>query len=134
MTFKTLWVSFPAGSSVEPEFVTAIGYLPDVTLVQPPTPADAHLEVLQEAREKEIVAFSSTGRPREFELRLRFRFRVLDEQADEWVPTTEILLRRTVTSTDAQLGAKAQEEVFLYRDMTSDLVQQLMWRLAALRR
>lgn len=134
MAFRTLWAAFPAGSSVEPEFIQAMGFVADTRLVRPPARAEAKLDVLQELREKEITAFSSTGRPREYEIRLRFRFRVLDDQGDDWAPPAEITLRRTITATDSTLAAKGPEEVFLYRDMTTDLVQQLMWRLAALKR
>lgn len=134
MAFKTLWAAFPGGSTVEPEFISAMRFVDEVALVKPPAKAEAKLDVLQELREKEITAFSSTGRPREYEIRLRFRFRVLDDQGDEWAMPAEILLRRTITATDATLAAKGQEEVFLYRDMTIDLVQQLMWRLSALKR
>lgn len=134
MPFRTLWAAFPAGSGVEPEFNAAMRFVEGTQLVKPPAKHEARLDVLQELREKEITAFSSTGRPREYEIRLRFRFRVLDEQSDEWIPPSEILLRRTITATDATLVAKGQEEAFLYRDMTADLVQQLMWRLSALGR
>ncbi|MEN9316603.1 MAG: hypothetical protein RIS35_2996, partial [Pseudomonadota bacterium] len=87
-----------------------------------------------ETREKEIVGFSSSGRPREYQLRLRFAFRVVDAKGDDRIPYTQLVLRRDITTTDTQLVAKEQEEVLLYRDMQSDAVQQLMRRLAAMPR
>jgi LPS-assembly lipoprotein len=80
-----------------------------------------------------VVAFSSTGRPREYQLRLRFAFRVTDSRARELLPVTEILLIRDITATDIEIVSKQQEEELLYREMQSDLVQQLLRRLAAIR-
>ncbi|HQY27163.1 MAG TPA: LPS assembly lipoprotein LptE, partial [Burkholderiaceae bacterium] len=80
------------------------------------------------------VGFSSTGRPREYQLRLRFTFRVVDRDGQPLLPLTEIVLRRDITSSDVELVAKQQEEELLYREMQSDLVQQLLRRLAAIRR
>jgi LPS-assembly lipoprotein len=65
-------------------------------------------------------------------LRLRFRFRVLDARSQELLAPTELVLTRDITSSDIEVVAKQQEEELLYRDMQSDLVQQLLRRLAAL--
>ena len=46
----------------------------------------------------------------------------------------EILLRREITTTDTQLVAKEQEEALLYREMQTDMVQQLLRRLAVVKR
>ena len=45
----------------------------------------------------------------------------------------EILLIRDITATDIEIVSKQQEEELLYREMQSDLVQQLLRRLAAIR-
>ena len=95
--------------------------------------ADARLEVLLERREREIIAFSSTGRPREFQLRLRLRFRLLDARGAEWLGPTELLLRREIVSTDIDVVSKQQEEEMLHREMEADAVQQLLRRLAAVK-
>ncbi len=131
MPFDTLYLSLPSSSPMGAEFRRAMQAVSTTRIVDKPEQAQARLMVLAEAREKEILAFSSTGRPREYQLRLRVQFRLLDAQADEWIPVSEITLRREVTTTDAQLAAKAQEEVLLYRDMQTDMVQQLLRRLAA---
>lgn len=81
-----------------------------------------------------MVGFSSTGRPREYQLRLRFTFRVVDRDGQPLLAPTEIVLRRDITSSDIEVVAKQQEEELLYREMQSDLVQQLLRRLAAIRR
>ena len=49
------------------------------------------------------------------------------------IPPTAITLRRVITYDENQELAKQAEEVLLYRDMQSDLVQQILRRLAASR-
>jgi LPS-assembly lipoprotein len=131
MPFRRLYTGFPPASTMGAEFKRALRAAGDVVVVDKPAEADARLDVLAELREKEILAFSSTGRPREYQIRLRFRFRLLDAKGEEWIEPTELLLRRDISTTDAQLTAKAQEEVLLYREMQTDAVQQLMRRLVA---
>lgn len=92
--------------------------------------AEAVLD-LQEAREREVLAFSSTGRPREYQLRTRLRFRLHDNRGREFIPWSEIALRREITLTDFQVVSRAEEEALLFRDMQNDAVQQLLRRLAA---
>lgn len=131
LPFDTLYTNFPANSLTGAEFRRSVRAMASVRLVEKPEEAQARLLVLSELREREIVAFSSTGRPREYQLRLRLAYRLLDAKADEWLPATELLLRRDITTTDSQLAAKQQEEVMLYRDMQTDAVQQLLRRLAS---
>ena len=47
------------------------------------------------------------------------------------IPDSEILLKRSLTYTESAALAKEQEESFLYRAMQSDIVSQVMRRLAS---
>ena len=93
--------------------------------------AEAVLEITQEAREKEILSLTGTGRVREFQLRYRVGFRVHDGKGREFVPVNTVVLVRDITFNDTDVLAKETEEQQLYRDMQSDMVQQIMRRLAA---
>lgn len=93
--------------------------------------ADVRLVVVRDAKEKYILSLSSTGTVREYELRQYFSFRLIDKQGHEVMPLNLIYIYRTVSFATGQELAKEQEETLLYRDMESDLVQQLMRRLAA---
>ena len=73
------------------------------------------------------------GRPREYELRLRLQFRATDGGDREFIPPSEIILRRDISAADNQLTARVDEEALLYRDMQKDMVQQLLRRLASIR-
>ncbi|TMG90308.1 MAG: hypothetical protein E6H72_11110 [Betaproteobacteria bacterium] len=68
----------------------------------------------------------------EYQLRYRVGFRVTDPKGVQvYLPTIEILLTRDMAYSDAQVLAKETEEALLYRDMQSDMVQQIMRRLVA---
>jgi LPS-assembly lipoprotein len=90
-------------------------------------------ELLQELREKVVVGLNASGQVREFQLRERVRFRLRTPAGKELVPETELLQQRDISFNEAAVLAKEAEEALLYRDMQTDLVQQLMRRLAALK-
>jgi LPS-assembly lipoprotein len=105
----------------------------DAKVVSDPKQADAILELSNERREKIILSLSGTGRVREFRLRYSVDFRVHDGKGNVYVPTSTVQLSRDVTFNDAEILAKEAEEQLLFRDMQSDMVQQLLRRLAAAR-
>jgi LPS-assembly lipoprotein len=100
-------------------------------VVSDPQAAEAILQFTGETREKEILSLTGTGRVREFRLRYRVGFRVHDGKGHDYVPQSTLELTRDVTFNDAEVLAKENEEQLLYRDMQSDMVQQIMRRLAA---
>ena len=105
--------------------------LDSTQLAATPQEAQAVFTLLGEAREKEILSLSATGQVREYQLRYRLAFRVHDLKGREFIPPTEIVLVRNISFSDEYVLAKEQEEGLLYRDMQSDMVQQLLRRLAA---
>ena len=92
--------------------------------------AEAVMHFTEETRQKEILSLTGTGRVREFQLRYRVGFRVSDNKGGDFVPQNTILLTRDVTFNDTEILAKEQEEQLLFRDMQTDMVQQIMRRLA----
>ena len=93
--------------------------------------AQVVLEVLLDQREKVVLSRNSTGQVSAFQLRLRFRFRLRTPAGKELIPLTEILLQREINFNESAVLAKEAEEALLYRDMQSDIVQQIMRRLAS---
>ena len=100
-------------------------------VVDDPKQADAVLQFLQEARQKVILSLSGTGRVREYRLIYRVGFRVHDGKGAEYVQPTTIELSRDITFNDSDVLAKESEEQLLVRDMQTDMVQQIMRRLAS---
>ena len=101
-------------------------------LVLSPTEAEAVLSILTEQQEKVILSLNTQGRVTEFQLRYRVVFRVASPKGADFIPPTPIVLTRDITFND-QVLAKETEEAQLYREMRSDMVQQIMRRLAATR-
>jgi len=99
------------------------------------TAADAQATFLPtlEAKDPIILSYSSSGRVREKRLRYRYGYRIVDSQGGDLVLPRTIELSRDLTYADSDVLAKTQEEDLLWRDMESDLVQQLMRRLAAVK-
>ena len=52
---------------------------------------------------------------------------------DALLAPTQITLTRPIDFNETQLLAKEQEEALLYKDMQTDLVQQMMRRIAAVK-
>ena len=95
--------------------------------------AQVVLDVLLDQREKVVLSLNATGQVREFQLRLRFRFRLRTLAGKELIPASEIALQRDISFNESAVLAKEAEEALLYRDMQSDVVQQIMRRLAAVK-
>ncbi|MFZ3126652.1 MAG: LPS assembly lipoprotein LptE, partial [Rhodoferax sp.] len=91
------------------------------------------VDILQELREKVVVGVNASGQVREFQLRLRVTFRMRTPQGRELINATEILQQRDISFNESAVLAKEAEEGLLYRDMQSDIVQQLLRRLAAIK-
>jgi LPS-assembly lipoprotein len=96
--------------------------------------AEVQLQLLSEQREKIIVALNSAGRVREFQLRYKVNYQLIDAAKKELIAPSELVLNRSVSYSDVQVLAKEQEEGLLYRDMQQDAVQQILRRLALVKR
>lgn len=95
--------------------------------------AQAVLDILSEQRIKTVVGVSTTGQVREFQLRLVLKFRLRTPQGKELIPETELVQQRAMSFDEALVLAKEAEEAMLYRNMQSDMVQQILRRLAAVK-
>jgi LPS-assembly lipoprotein len=102
---------------------------PDVPLAQ----AQVVLDVGSEQREKVVVGVNASGQVREFQLRLRAQFRLTTPQGKELMAQDEILQQRDLSYSESAALAKETEQALLYRDMQTDVAQQILRRLAALR-
>lgn len=100
---------------------------------EPLSQAQVLLDILSEQHEKIVVGVNSSGQVLEFQLRIRVKFRIRTPQDHELMPDAEILQQRDLSFNESAVLAKEVEEAMLYRNMQSDIVQQLLRRLAAVR-
>jgi len=133
LPFETLYI--PGGNPLVVELKRNVAVAGKTRIVGSPAEAQAVLGFTKELREKIILSFNNAGRVSEYQLRYRVGFRVTDPKgAQVYLPTSEILLTRDVSYNDAQVLSKETEEALLYRDMQSDMVQQIIRRLVAAKR
>ena len=131
LPFETLYLAIPAISPLGIELKRNIAAGTSTRLVNTPAEAQAILELTAEERSKSILSFDTSGQVREYQLRYRLGFRVRDAKGRDYLPQSEIRLTREVSYTSTQVLAKESEEQLLYRDMQSDIVQQILRRLEA---
>lgn len=135
--FRSLYVQAEAGSELARELRrTLAGAGGDLVLLTEPAQlpqAEAVLEFLSEQRERVVVGQNATGQVRELQLRLRLRFRLRGRDGQEWIAPTEIAQTRDISYNETIALSKEGEEALLFRNMQTDLVQQLLRRLAAAR-
>jgi LPS-assembly lipoprotein len=134
LPFETMYIETDGYSIFGNELRRAIQTGTLTKLVDRPDHAEVVLRIVGEQQERHILAISSGGRVREFELRYRVAYRLLDRASADIVPPGELFLRRDMTYDDTQLLAKESEEQLLFEDMKSDAVQQMLRRLTVIRR
>jgi LPS-assembly lipoprotein len=133
MPFHSIYLAFPDTSALGIELKRNLRGGDGVTVVGEADKAEAQLDVISEARGKTILSLNSQGRVREYLLTYTLVFRVRDAKGAVLLAPTEIALKRSISFNENQTLAKESEEVLLYRDMQTDLVQQILRRLAAIK-
>ena len=134
--FNTVYTEVAPASVLGSELkrtLTAVGNIQLITDPAQAKNAQVILDILQEQREKTVVGMNASGQVRELQLRLRIKFRLRTPQGKELIPETELLQVRDQSYDEAFALSKQAEEELLYRNMQTDIVQQLMRRLAAVK-
>ena len=133
LPFTTLSIGMTPTSAFYAQLKRSIEASSPTRIVDDPKAAEAHLVVLGDASQKVILSLSAAGRAREYDLVRTFSFKVSGQDGAEFVPPSQIVLRRDITYNDDLVLSKESEETLLWRDIQNDLVQQIMRRLAAAR-
>ena len=134
--FRTLYTGLPEASVFGQELKRNISVSGRVEVINDPKQverADVIFDLLQELQEKVILSRTSAGAVREFQLRVRIRFKLRTRDGIEVIPDTELVQERDISFSETAALSKETEEGLLYRDMRSDLVQQVLRRLAVVR-
>ena len=134
--FSTLFIANEQKTLFYGELKRTLTGLGHLKLVDRPEGAEAILELTppNPIDDKSILALSGGGRVREFQLTKRVVFRVRDAAGLEWLPTSEIVIRRDFSFNDTQALAKENEERLLLEDMQNDAVRQIARRLQLAKR
>jgi LPS-assembly lipoprotein len=133
LPYDSLHVAAPKTSAFAVEFRRAVNAGSKTRIVDDAKEAQATLHLINETREKVILSLSGGGRVREYQLRYRMAYRLVDKDNKELRPATQIALHRDLSYNDADTLSKESEEALLYRDMQSDAVSQLLRQLQTVR-
>lgn len=134
--FASLYLSASQASPLGAELRRNLQSIETVRLLtgaQPPDSADVVLDLRDEIRQKVVVGQSASGQVREFQLRSRITFALRTPQGRQLIAPTELAQQRDISFNESAVLAKEAEESLLFRDMQTDLVQQLLRRLAAVK-
>ncbi len=134
--FRTLYSGLPEASVFGQDLKRNISASGRVEVISDPKQverADVIFDLLLELPEKVILSRTSAGAVREFQLRFRIRFKLRSRDGIELIPDTELVQERDISFNETAALSKETEEGLLYRDMRSDLVQQVLRRLAVVR-
>lgn len=129
--FDTIYLNSPSTSPFTTDLRRALDTSGSAKLAPAADKAQVVLDVNSVDDEKHILSLSSGGKVFEYLLTKRVVFRVHDSEGNDWLPTSEVIVRRTYTYSDTEALAKEYEEQRLWRDMQSDAVYQVVRRLQA---
>lgn len=132
MPFKSIYVSIASASPINIELKRNL-HAGDIIVTTDPKEAEVMMDVLSENKKREILSLNAQGRVREYRLTYTLRFRVRNSQGKIVLTPTTISQRRTLNYNESQAQAREVEQTDLYRDMQTDMVRQIMRRLAALK-
>jgi LPS-assembly lipoprotein len=133
LPYQTMYISLPETAEVNIWLQRYIRSSGSTRIVDDAAAADAIFQQLTNNRQKSILSVNTLGRVREYRLQLSYTFRVVNRKGQVLVAPNEVTLTRDVTYDDSNILAKNQEEDLLWRDMTNDLVNQIMRRLSVIK-
>lgn len=135
--FKTLYANFSINSPLGVELRRhLLGTGRIEVWSEPPQmlKADVILDILSEERQQVVVGVNALGQVRELQLRLRVRFRLRTPDGVTLIDAVELAQQRDLSFTETAALSKEIEQGLMYRDMQTDIVQQIMRRLAMVKR
>ncbi len=127
--FETLYLNSPASQPLTTDLRRSLEGAGSAKLVPAADQAQVILDVVSVENNKQILSLSGGGKVAEFLLTKRILFRVRDSAGNDWLPTAELLVRRTYTYNDTEALAKEAQEQRLWREMQDDAVVQIVRRL-----
>ena len=132
LRFRSIQLSgFKPHSPLADELRLSINSSTTTVVVDNVAQAQVVLEALDDVREKVVVASNAVGQVTELQMRSRFSFRLRSVTGRELIARTDIVLTRDMNYTESAALGKEQEANFLYRAMQTDIVSQVMRRLAS---
>ena len=116
-SFESLYLNSPSAAPITPELKRALEGASSAQVVAASDKAQVVLDLNSVEDNKQILSLTGGGKVFEYLLTKRILFRVHDNEGNDWLPTSEIIVRRTYTYSDTEVLAKTYEEQRLWREM-----------------
>ncbi|MBA3032135.1 MAG: hypothetical protein KKF85_10830 [Gammaproteobacteria bacterium] len=131
LPWETLYLGMPESSEMYAQIKRSVEASTQTRIVTDPKAAQASLVILRNEQAKNILSLSGTGLVREFQLTRTFVYRIQDASGKELMAPSQIILQREMNFDDTRIFASEAEEITIWRDIQTDLVQQILRRLSA---
>ena len=131
LPFDTVHIALPTTSELHAMLKRSIEASSRTRVIDSAKEAQAILTIAGDTQARNILSLDTSGRVREFQLIRTVTYRLHDPAGRDWLPASQVAIRRDISFSDAQVLAKESEEALLWRDMQNDLAQQLLRRLSA---
>lgn len=134
--FKTIYLTLPANSALGTEMRRSLLATGQLQVLKDPVEmlkSDVVLDIFSEERQRLVVGLNASGQVRDLQLRLRIKLRLRTPAGKAVIPDVELFQQRDLSFTETVALSKEIEEATMYRDMQTDIVQQIMRRLGAVR-
>ena len=133
LPYKTFYIALPDTSEINVWLQRYIKASGNTEIVSDAQNAEAIFQQVDDRRDKTILSVNAQGRVREYRLIRNYTFRVVNAKGQLLIAPNEINLIRDITYNDSAVLAKDLEEAMLWRDMNTDLVNQIMRRLSLIK-
>ncbi len=130
--FKTLYLKMPPNTPFSSWLERRLRAQTTLTLVHRPEDAEAILELVNESKSRDVLTLNDAGRVREYRLESAVQFRLTSPSGEDYIPVTRLSTIRDINYSEDNYLTQNSEEATLYRDMTFDLVEQIIAMLYAL--
>jgi LPS-assembly lipoprotein len=121
------------GVAVVESSAQAVARAGDLPAGAAPLSGHVILEAQADQRDQAVATTTAFGQVRDMSLRTRLKFRLLRADGSELLPVTDLLLTRDLPYNEKDALARQDEFEQTHRAMQSDLVSQVLRRLAAAR-
>ena len=130
--FQRIYVSEPPSTQLGADLRRQLAPYDNLTVVETPQAAQVALNIISDARDRTVLTRNSQGRVREYTLVYTLNYRATDGSGKDLLPVSQVSASRTLSYNENSALAKEVEENLLYRDMQTDVIQQILRRLALL--
>lgn len=133
LPFATLYVQGPENSAFVTDLKREVLATTSTRLVNDPKHAQAVFDLLSESQTQVPMAYNADGTVALYQLRYSIRYALRTPGGQSIFPPRELTQTSNLSYSSGATLAKANESDLLYRGMRRDLVNRVMFQLAAAR-